>query len=36
MLFKEEIAVYSDSYTKPIHTNVALLTDKADGPYSYR
>jgi hypothetical protein len=30
-LFKEIIAVYSENHTKPINTNAALLTVKADG-----
>jgi hypothetical protein len=36
MLFKEVITVYSENHTKPVHKNVALLTVKADGSYSYR
>jgi hypothetical protein len=36
MLFKEVIAVYSENHTKPINTNVALLTVRVDGSYSYR
>jgi hypothetical protein len=36
MLFKEIIAVYSEEHTKPINTNSALLTVKADGSYNYR
>jgi hypothetical protein len=35
MLFKEIIAVYSENHAKLIQT-AALLTDKADGSYSYR
>jgi hypothetical protein len=39
MLFKEVIAVYSDSHTKPINTlcgqNAELLIIKAGGTYSY-
>jgi hypothetical protein len=34
-LFKEIIDVYSENHTKPLHTNAALLTVKADGSYSY-
>jgi hypothetical protein len=37
MLFKEIIAVYSDSenHTKHINTNAELLIDIAGGTYSY-
>jgi hypothetical protein len=35
MLFKEIIAVYSENYTKPIHTNTQLQIVKIAGTYIY-
>jgi hypothetical protein len=36
MMFKEIIAVHIENHTKPLNTNVALLTVKSDGTVTTR